>query len=61
MTPAKLRGIVALGVLGLWLGGAVLAQVTGDSTILKVVTPMMTMVVGWLFTERATTGGNGVA
>jgi len=56
MTPAKLRVVVALAVLSLWVVGAVVAQFGGSTTLLKIATPMMTMVVGWLFTERATAG-----
>lgn len=51
MTAARLV-VVALVVLA-WLIGLSLAIADGV-TVLRVTTPLMTIVAGWLFTEKAT-------
>lgn len=54
MTKSRLQIIVASGIVGLWGVGAILATIDGD-TMLKVTTPLVTMIFGWLFAAKATT------
>jgi len=48
----RVQLVVALGMIALWALGLFVALWDGN-TMLKVVTPFMTMVIGWLFTAKA--------
>ena len=52
-STGRLRALVVVVVLVLWVLGAVVATLTGNSVLLKIATPMMTLAAGWLFTEKA--------
>lgn len=47
--------VVVLLVFGLWSVSMLVAAFDG-STMAKLMTPMMTMVAGWLFAEKASGG-----
>lgn len=53
LTKPNVQLIVALCMFGLWAVGIVVAAFDGD-VMVKVMTPLMTMMIGWLFTEKAT-------
>lgn len=53
MTKAEVQLVVVLVVAAAWLVGVILAVADGHS-VLRATTPLMTGVVGWLFTEKAT-------
>jgi hypothetical protein len=55
MTRARAQALVASLVVAAWLIGLGVALVDG-LTVLRATTPLMTGVVGWLFTEKATGG-----
>jgi hypothetical protein len=55
VNKGKVQLIVVLVVFGLWVFGMILAQFDGNE-LLKIITPFMTMVFGWLFAEKATSG-----
>jgi len=52
-TRRHLQVVVAVGIISLWGAGAILATFDG-STLLKVTTPLVTMMFGWLFAARVT-------
>jgi hypothetical protein len=57
MAPAKwnkesLQLIVVGVIIILWILGLIISTFDGN-TMLKAVTPMMTLVFGWLFTAKA--------
>jgi hypothetical protein len=47
------QGIVAALVVCVWLVGVLVALVDGV-TLLRLTTPLLTTVLGWLFTAKAT-------
>lgn len=53
MTVEKIRLLVVLVMFFLWVA-AVLTAVWDGSTLLKVITPLTTMMMGWLFTAKVT-------
>jgi hypothetical protein len=53
VTKAEVQLVVVLVVAAAWLVGVILAVADGHS-VLRATTPLMTGVVGWLFTEKAT-------
>ncbi|HEY7418785.1 MAG TPA: hypothetical protein VH593_26635 [Ktedonobacteraceae bacterium] len=55
MSKSTVQKIVVAVVLGVWIIGVIVA-LTDGITMLRVTTPLMTTVVGWLFTETATGG-----
>lgn len=55
VTKGKLQLIIALSMFVLWGVGIVVASFDGDAMV-KLMTPLMTMMVGWLFTQKATNG-----
>jgi hypothetical protein len=54
VSKGTLQLVVALVVVAAW-AIAVLVAINDGNTLLRVTTPMMTGVMGWLFTEKATT------
>lgn len=52
MTTAQ--RLVVGAILGAWLAGVLVALVDG-ATVLRVTTPLMTTVLGFVFTAKATT------
>jgi hypothetical protein len=53
VSKERLQFIVVIAVLLLWTVGLIVSLVDGD-TMLRILTPLMTMVFGWLFTQKAT-------
>jgi len=53
MTKSTVQLIVVLVIVGVWVFALLLAQFDGN-TMLKVVTPIMTMMTGWLFAAKVT-------
>lgn len=53
MTKARTQLIVVFVVIAMWVIGVVVAALDG-TVVLKATTPLMTLVFGWLFTQRAT-------
>jgi hypothetical protein len=51
----KLQLMIVILIMALWTIGILVAVLDG-STMLKAVTPMMTLVFGWLFTAKVTEG-----
>jgi hypothetical protein len=56
LTRERLQLVVALAVLAAWLVGVIVAVYDG-LTVLRVTTPLLTVVCGWLFTQKATEAG----
>jgi hypothetical protein len=54
MTKEKLQFIVALIIIAVWVLGIILSIIDG-STLAKATTPIVMMMFGWLFTQKATT------
>ena len=56
MNKAKLQLWIVTGLFVLWAIGLILATVDGNLLMLKVMTPLVTTALGWLFTQKATEG-----
>lgn len=54
MNRAKLQLWVVTGLLLLWAVGLIVATAGGSPLMLKILTPLVTTALGWLFTARAT-------
>jgi hypothetical protein len=56
VSPLNKTGVqlyVAIGMIVLWAVGLLLIPWIGTEMV-KLMTPLLTMMIGWLFTERAT-------
>lgn len=62
MNKGKLQALAVVVLLALFAVGAVLAALGKGNDLLKVVTPMMTLALGWTFARNVANGnsnGNG--
>ena len=53
MNKERLQFIVVIVIVVMWVIGIVLSIFDG-SVLAKAMTPLLTMVFGWLFTQKAT-------
>jgi len=54
VSRAKLQLWIVLALFLLWAVGLIVATAGGSPLMLKILTPLITTALGWLFTARAT-------
>jgi len=52
VSKSQVQLLIAILMFGLWGIGIIVAAFDGD-VMVRVMTPLMTMMIGWLFTDKA--------